>query len=46
MGLTDILEGEMTTKQMGIIMIFYMVVLTIFGIAAVIVIHEFRWRLI
>jgi hypothetical protein len=44
MGALDILEGEMTTKQMGGIMILYMVALTIFGVLAVIVIHGLRWQ--
>ncbi|SNR35658.1 hypothetical protein SAMN06264855_103157 [Halorubrum vacuolatum] len=46
MGLSDILEGEMTTKQMGLIMIFYMLALTVFGILAVMLIHGYGWRLI
>lgn len=37
-------EGEMTTKQMGVIMIIYMLALAVFGVVAVIVIHGFRWQ--
>ncbi|WP_198664633.1 hypothetical protein [Halorubrum sp. 48-1-W] len=44
MGISDILEGEMTTKQMGVIMILYMVGLVVFGALAVIVIHGLGWQ--
>jgi len=45
MGILDMLEGEMTTKQMGvIIMILYMVGLAAFGVLAVIVIHGLGWQ--
>jgi hypothetical protein len=44
MRVLDILDGEMTTKQMGIVMILYMVALTAFGALAVIVIHGLGWQ--
>ena len=44
MGILEIFEGEMTTKQMGIAIIVYMVALVIFGALAVIVIHGLRWQ--
>ncbi|MFC5279409.1 hypothetical protein ACFPM1_11680 [Halorubrum rubrum] len=44
MGVSDILEGDMTTKQMGVIMILYMVALAIFGVLAVVVIHVLGWQ--
>ena len=37
-------EGEMTTKQMGVIMILYMLALVLFGVLAVIVIHGLGWQ--
>ena len=44
MDILEIFEGEMTTKQMGIVMIIYMVALVIFGILAVTVIHSLGWQ--
>lgn len=44
MRILNMLEGEMTEKQMGIIMILYMVALAVFGALAVIVIHGLRWQ--
>ena len=44
MGVRDMLEGEMTTKQMGVIMILYMAGLGAFGVLAVIVIHGLGWQ--
>lgn len=44
MGFLDILEDDMTAKQMGVIMILYMVALAVFGVLAVIVIHGLGWQ--
>jgi hypothetical protein len=44
MGVLDILEDDMTVKQMGAIMILYLVALAIFGVVAVIVIHGLGWQ--
>jgi len=44
MDILKIFEGEMTTKQMGIVIIIYMVALVVFGILAVIVIHGLGWQ--
>jgi len=44
MGISDMLEDEMTTKQMGVIMILYMAGLGAFGVLAVIVIHGLGWQ--
>jgi hypothetical protein len=44
MSISDMLDGEMTEKQMGIVMIFYMVALAAFGVLAVIVIHGLGWQ--
>ncbi|WP_169330834.1 hypothetical protein [Halorubrum lipolyticum] len=44
MRIASILEGEMTTKQMGLIMVLYMGALGVFGVLAVIVIHGLGWQ--
>ena len=44
MEILNMFKGEMTTKQMGVIMILYMVALAVFGVVAVIVIHGFGWQ--
>jgi hypothetical protein len=44
MGILDMLEGEMTTKQMGVVMVLYMIGLAAFGVLAVIVIHGLGWQ--
>jgi len=44
MRISDALEGEMTIKQMGVIMILYMAALVVFGALAVIVIHGLGWQ--
>lgn len=44
MSISDIFDGEMTTKQMGVVMALYMVVLVVFGALAVIVIHGLGWQ--
>lgn len=44
MGILDTPDDEMTTKQMGIVMILYMVALAVFGALAVFVIHGLRWQ--
>ena len=44
MDIWNFFEGEMTIKQMGIVIVVYMVALVIFGILAVIVIHRLGWQ--
>ena len=44
MGLLDIFNGEMTTKQMGVVMALYMAGLAVFGVVAVVVIHGLGWQ--
>ncbi|WP_180271781.1 hypothetical protein [Halorubrum persicum] len=44
MRISDALQGEMTMKQMGVIMILYMAALVVFGALAVIVIHRLGWQ--
>ena len=44
MGILDMLEGEMTIKQMGVIMILYMAGTAAFGVVAVVVIHGLGWQ--
>lgn len=44
MRISEMLEGEMTTKQMGTVMILYMAALAVFGVLAVIVIHGLGWQ--
>ncbi|ELZ47016.1 hypothetical protein C464_10184 [Halorubrum coriense DSM 10284] len=44
MRISDALEGEMSMKQMGIIMILYMAGTAAFGVLAVIVIHGLGWQ--
>jgi len=44
MRISDALEGEMTIKQMGVIMILYLAALVVFGALAVIVIHGLGWQ--
>lgn len=44
MGVSDLLEGEMTMKQMGGIMILYMLGTAVFGVLAVVVIHSLGWQ--
>ncbi|WP_180271799.1 hypothetical protein [Halorubrum persicum] len=44
MEVLDALEGEMSMKQMGIIMILYMAGTAAFGVLVVIVIHGLGWQ--
>ena len=44
MGVSDLLEGEMTMKQMGVVMILYMAGTAAFGVVAVIIIHGLGWQ--
>ena len=44
MGMLDIFKGEMSTKQMGIVVAVYMVALVVFGALAVLVIHGLGWQ--
>jgi len=40
----EIFKGEMTTKQMGVVMAVYMLALAVFGVVAVVVIHGLGWQ--
>lgn len=44
MGISDALEGEMSMKQMGVIMVLYMAGTAAFGVLVVIVIHGLGWQ--
>jgi hypothetical protein len=44
MRVLDILEGEMTERQMGVIIGLYMLALAILGGVAVVVIHVLKWQ--
>ena len=44
MGFSDMLEGEMTMKQMAGVIFLYMAGTAVFGVLAVVVIHGLGWQ--
>lgn len=44
MTVSEALEGEMTMKQMGVVMLLYMAGTAALGVLAVVVIHVLGWQ--